>query len=60
MQHGAKYIVLIKLTISASDSKTQSLIYENGHVLKKEYADDKVYIEAEVPLRIKEMLDKIS
>jgi GTP-binding protein HflX len=53
-----KFLVDVKLEIPVSDMKLVNLIYENGNVQKKEYRDDKVYIEARVPLRIKEMIER--
>jgi len=50
----------IKIRIPSGDARTLSLIYENGLVTKREYDSDTIYIEAEVPLRIKDMLEKRS
>ncbi|MDD5495936.1 MAG: GTPase HflX [Candidatus Omnitrophica bacterium] len=58
LPHIKSVMSTVKLTIPASDVGTTALLYENGLVTKKEYRDDKVYIEAEVPVRIKEMLKK--
>lgn len=46
----------IRVKIPQADAKTLNFIYENGFVIKKEYDGDNVYIEAEVPIRVKEML----
>lgn len=48
----------IKLKLPSSESKILNMIYENGFVVKKEYRDDHVYVEAEVPARIKKMLSE--
>ncbi len=50
----------IKMDIPITDSKTLNIIYENGLVTSKVYKDDKVYIEAQVPMRIKELLERKS
>ncbi len=51
--------VVIKITIPAADGKTLSIIHENGHIIKQEYEDDSLHIEAEVPLRLKEYLERL-
>ena len=51
-----EFTTVIELKLPASDSKTLSLIYESGLVMKKEYSGDEVYIEAEVPLKVRQML----
>jgi GTP-binding protein HflX len=56
--HISSLITTIRLDIPQADTKTLNLIYENGLVLKKEYEGDIVHIEAEVPIRIKEILEK--
>lgn len=42
----------VGLTLNASDVKKVALIYDNGIVLKREYKEDKIYIEAEIPTRL--------
>ncbi|MFA4982488.1 MAG: GTPase HflX [Candidatus Omnitrophota bacterium] len=59
MPHISSLTSIVKITLSASDARTLNLIYENGLILKKEYEDDKVYVEAEVPLRVKELLENL-
>lgn len=49
---------IISLSVLASDAKTVNMIHENGYVRKTKYKGDRVIIEAEVPLRIKHMLEK--
>jgi len=49
---------VIRITIPAGDAKTLSLIHESGFVMKQEYDGDSVHIEAEVPLRLKEYLER--
>lgn len=58
--HISGRITTIKLDIPQTDTKTLNLIYENGHILKKEYEGDIVHIEAEVPIRLKEMIEKLT
>ena len=49
---------VIRLEIPVSDVRTAGLIYENGFVRKREYEGDKLLIEAEVPARLKDMLER--
>ncbi|MDP3804148.1 MAG: GTPase HflX [Candidatus Omnitrophota bacterium] len=51
-----KFTTKIKLTIPIKDAKTLNMIYENGLVTKKEYKENDVYVEAEVPIRVAEGL----
>lgn len=46
----------VRIKIPSTDVGSLSLIYENGLVNKREYLGADVYIEAEVPVRIKDML----
>lgn len=48
----------IRIQIPASDTNIMSIIYENGLVTSRTYKEDKVYIEAEVPVRVAKLLDK--
>ncbi len=57
LPHISGLMAVVRMTIPSSDAKTLNLIYENGLVTKKEYSGDSVYIEAQVPLRIKELLE---
>ncbi len=56
--HIKPLMTTVSLTLPASAAKTLNIIYENGLVTKKEYKDNDVYIEAELPLRIKELLER--
>jgi len=58
MSHTAGLMASVKVKIPLSDSKTLNMIYENGLVTKKEYMSDAVYIEAELPRRVAESLEK--
>ena len=46
----------IKITIPHRDMKKYNLIHEYGSVLKQEYKDDSIYIEARIPSKLKDML----
>lgn len=59
MSHIKGFMTEVKLKIPAGESKALAMIYENGLVTKKEYMDDLVYIEAELPVRAKEALYKM-
>ncbi|MCX5678018.1 MAG: GTPase HflX [Candidatus Omnitrophica bacterium] len=58
LQHMKGLTALINIKISAGDAKTLNLIHENGFIRKQEYVGDELLIEAEVPLRLKELLGK--
>jgi len=59
LYHISGFMALVKLKIPISDNKLLNIIYENGLVTKKEYMGDFVYIEAELPKRIEEMLKSV-
>lgn len=46
----------IKITIPHKDMKKYNLIREYGMVTKEEYAEDSIYIEARIPVRLKDAL----
>jgi len=46
----------VRISIPHSDMKKYNLIREYGNVLKEEYRDDCIYIEAKVPLKLKPLL----
>ncbi len=48
---------IININIPTGDIKTLNIIRENGFIIKQEYGPDTVAIEAEVPLRLKNMLE---
>lgn len=56
--HVAGLVTRMALTLPASDAGTLNLIYENGDVVRKEYDGDIVRIEAVVPVRLREMLER--
>lgn len=55
--HVNALMTTIKLNIPVTDIRTLNFIYENGLVINKEYKGNEVHIEAELPIRIKEMLE---
>ena len=59
LHHMKGSTTIISIRIPAGDAKTLSLIHENGHIRKQEYEGDWLNIEAEVPLRLKELLEKL-
>jgi 50S ribosomal subunit-associated GTPase HflX len=48
----------VKVNIPLDDNKTIGFIYENALVTKVEYNEKSVHIEAELPKRIRDMLEK--
>ena len=53
-----QFMVKVKIIIPATQAKALNFIYENALITKKEYRDDHVYLEAELPARLKEMIDE--
>lgn len=51
--------VVMQIKIPAGDAKTLNLIHENGFIRTQEYKGQWLHIEAEVPLRLKEILEKM-
>jgi len=60
MYYADALMIDIKVSLPAADPKAVNLIYENGLVKSRFYRGNKVYIEARVPLRIKEILERKS
>jgi GTP-binding protein HflX len=50
----------IKITLTHKDMKKYNIIHEYGNVLKKVYRKDSIYIEARIPIKLKQaiFLDK--
>ena len=46
----------IKVTLPHSDMKKYNIIHEYGSITKKEYREDSIYIEAKIPIKVKDML----
>lgn len=57
MPHVNSLMTTIRARIPIADAKTLNLIHENALVTRKEYGEDSVYIEAEVPTRLKDMFE---
>ena len=49
---------VVNITMPAGDARTLNLIYENGLISKQEYVGDQLIIEAEIPIRLKDVIDK--
>ncbi|MBP7055456.1 MAG: GTPase HflX [Candidatus Omnitrophica bacterium] len=52
-------VVTAEFTIPASDARTLNIIHNNGVVKRQEYRGESLYIEAELPIRIKESIDRL-
>ncbi|MCM8761429.1 MAG: GTPase HflX [Candidatus Omnitrophica bacterium] len=48
--------MVVKLKIPAADARTLNLIHENGFIRHQEYEGDCIYIEAEISIRLKDLL----
>lgn len=55
----SKFMTSVSLTIPSADTRVLNLIYENGLVTKREYSGTDVYIEAELPKRVKDAIYNI-
>ena len=51
-------IKVYKISLPQSKAAIISLIYEKGHVVKREYRGDKVYLEAQLPISLYEKIKK--
>ncbi len=51
-------LVYVRASIPQSEGKLLSQIYREASIVKKEFREDEVYIEADVPVRLKNILDK--
>lgn len=60
LAYSGRFNVSIKMLIPSSDARTLNIIYENGLVTKREYCEDTVYVEAEVPVRVRDFLEKFT
>lgn len=52
------FMTQVALTLPAGDLKTIGALHKNGRIIKKEYKEDTVYIEAEVPIKMRDLLLK--
>lgn len=50
------FMTEINITIPHSQMKILNLIYEHGQLLKKKFINDRIYIEAKVPVKLKNQL----
>lgn len=55
-QYIGRSMIPVKLNIPASDTKTLKIIHEHANIFKKEYRDNMVYIEAEIPRQLEKFL----
>lgn len=51
-------LVSVKLLLPQSEAKLINEIHREGHIVKREFRGQEIYIEAEIPLRLKNILDK--
>jgi len=51
-------VKIYNITIPQKDARLISLIYDNGHVLKREYLGDKIYLEAQLAQDFYESIKK--
>jgi GTP-binding protein HflX len=58
LSHIVSLMTKVKVNIPLDDNKTIGFIYENALVTKVEYNEKSVHIEAELPKRIRDMLEK--
>lgn len=58
LHHMKDLTSIVSVRIPADDIKTLKLIHENGFIRKQKYVGSELLIEAEVPLRLKEILGK--
>ncbi len=56
--HLNNVIKIYKIFLPQSKARLISLLYEKGHIVKREYRGDKVYLEAELPVRVYEKIKK--
>jgi len=59
LSHMKGSTAVVRVTIPSADAKTLSLIHENGLIMHQEYVGDSLQIEAEVPIRLKEYLERL-
>lgn len=51
-------LIYVKALLPQSEAKLINQIYREGHIIKREFREQEIYIEAEIPLRLKNILDK--
>ncbi|MEA3305386.1 MAG: GTPase HflX, partial [Candidatus Omnitrophota bacterium] len=52
----SRFMVNIKISLPHRDMKKYNIIHKYGHVLKKEYKKDSIYLEARIPAKLKAVL----
>lgn len=57
--HAKALMVQATFTFSAGNARVLSVIHENGRVTRQEYRGDSVFVEAELPIRVKSAIDKM-
>ncbi len=51
-------LIYVKALLPQSEAKLINQIYREGHIIKREFREQEIYIEAEIPLKLKNILDK--
>ena len=51
-------LVYVKALIPQSEGKLLNRIYREASIIKREFKGDNVYLEADMPARLKNLLDK--
>lgn len=51
-------LVYVKALMPQSEAKLINQIYKEGNIIKREFREQEIYIEAQVPLKLKNILDK--
>ncbi len=51
-------LIYVKALLPQSEAKLINQIYREGHIIKREFREQEIYIEAEIQLRLKNILDK--
>lgn len=57
--HAAVFMTTASFSFPAGDARLLSIIHDHGLVLKQEYRGDRVYVEAELPVRVKEAIERL-
>ncbi len=57
--HMSSMMATIKISIPQHNMKIINYIYEHAHILKKEYREQNVYIEAQIPTHLKAVIEKM-
>jgi len=49
-------MTVVNIVLPHTQMKVLSVIYENGHVLDRQYKGDKIYIKAKIPIKLRDKL----